>query len=216
MATLMGSSLRSLYLSTSITSGYGHDALPPAIGFLVKSVIIELPILDMLSVDIPIDGAEWKQVERCWRMDLANLIKEINNALGVDLEDIRSKAKHCIGIRWDAGINKTGTLTWTDESIKRNSIGLVYSRLIACQKVELGKRYYSQSLGFNGQTCFDCLKQSCHCHAIIVDHEPTGVSCSEAEGPDEDCYVDATLLGPIEIAHAVLKRKWHAILLTIS
>jgi hypothetical protein len=204
---LQHSKLRSLHLATTILDG--DDSMTGDIQFLARYAVVKISTLVHLTVDIPIDAAKWEKIERRWKLDFRSPIKEINNALGVSHKWVESSGRHAIGVRWEAGINGVGTLTWTDEdywkSIKRHSIGLVYSRLTGCERVNFRNRHLY--LGFNRQACLDCPNRSCHWHARAAEHGPIGTRSHEAEGSDEDYWVDATLLDPVATARAVMRRR---------
>ncbi|KAE9379395.1 hypothetical protein N431DRAFT_460662 [Stipitochalara longipes BDJ] len=207
---LQHSNLRSLQLTTAAILDKDGSA-NNEIEFFVRHAVLKFSTFIELTLYIPIDAANWEKLRHrwSWKLDFSLPVEKINRRLGIPYQ-LSTNRGFSVRFCWDAGINGSGTLTWTDEeywkSIKRDSIGLVYSRLAGCEKVDFKRRYPSQSVGFIRQKCLDCSKQSCPCHTMIADQESVGTPGSEAEGLIERYSVVANLdLVGIALAEATVK-----------
>ncbi|PMD34159.1 hypothetical protein L207DRAFT_638711 [Hyaloscypha variabilis F] len=165
---LQHSNIRSLQLTTATILDV-EGSTNKEILSLARYAILKLSTIVDLTLKIPTDKISWRKSPQCWswRLDFSLPIQKITRGLGIPSRWVYDNMDS-IGVHWNAAINGTRTLTWTDEkywqSIKRENIGLVYTRLAGCERANLRTIYRSRFLDFSRYTCLDCPAQSCICH----------------------------------------------------
>jgi len=175
---LQQSNLRSPQLTSATVLDPGGSS-NKEIYALARYAVLKLPTLANLTLRSPAHFEHWQKLPGSWSWTLvATLpIQKVNHGLGIPCIRVHDMMRS-VDVRWDAYTHGLRNLTWADgkywQSIKRDSIGLVYSRFTGCKKVNLRTQHPPGSISFARQTFLSCPKQSCVCHNATPDLSTEG------------------------------------------
>jgi len=112
---LQHSNIRSLQLITATIQNVEGSTNKELLS-LARYAVLKLPTIVALTLKIPTDKISWRKSPQCWSwtLDFSLPIQKITRGLGIPSRWVYDNM-NSIGVRWNAAINGTRTLTWTDE-----------------------------------------------------------------------------------------------------